>query len=653
MNKLKDKIKDRFTVENFLIFLCCFVILTLTYFVFTKGNLWFHSDSAAVVNMARECIRTGEFYPKNWYGATGLFTGQILLSFIMRIVPDYIVAHNIYQLYWVVLMILSAYFLCRVVCKNRSWILLLPILFTVFSYTQGDMLFVQVAYSSGVVNTFLSCLLFYMAFRTDRFSIKDKRWVCAFYLYLFYSIIFGGTGAVQRFLLPIIGAVILRFVIKNANSCVKELRINKTFAIAVTVMCIFAGVGLYINRMIMDYQHIGGISFAFSRSQQGFSDNITQLFQGYLYIIGIQPSAVLLSFDGMCNLIRLVVLTSACVVFPILAFIDYKNGSKSVQFLLLYTAIHVSEVLIVLIFCGAADYSANARYQLTSIALLFVVSANYVYEHCIRNGRLISMIYAAAVAAFSISLMLPIWKDTNYRQQYSDMHSFVNFLHENDLSYGYASFWVAGNQTILSNGAVQINNVNLYPNQVEKALWLSSSEWYDPTYYQGRTFLALTPEEASYFAPDGFEATYLGAPQKVLDHNGTKVLVFDHNISIHDFNGLMDGKHDFNARMSCVGDNMRQEAGEILITKGQHLYGPYIDLPEGDYVLTINAVCEKPTELYLNAGYSAENIQTYALKTGENRYSFHLDERKQDVEFIVSFTTDNLVEIDSIYLEAL
>jgi hypothetical protein len=104
------------------------------------------------------------------------------------------------------------------------------------------------------------------------------------------------------------------------------------------------------------------------------------------------------------------------------------------------------------------------------------------------------------------------------------------FLQQNQLRYGYSSFWNAGKLTVLSAQAVRVRQVLFERGLPMPMRKLSSNRWYDASYYQGETFLLLQENELNQVDMPAL-ADRIGAPVRTLRFEDWHVIVFARNLA--------------------------------------------------------------------------------------------------------------------------
>jgi hypothetical protein len=634
------------------------VVITalLIMYLFTGGLTRIHSDSAGPLNLALEMIRTGEIFPDGWTGSTGVFTFQYPIWFFLQFVSDYLVAKAFAQTLWTIIFIISIIFASKKLLNNSSWIVALPLLLTLFSVDlQYDMLYVQCAYTATIFMTLYTIGFLGWAlpdFQT--WEVKKKRFLftCCF---LFASCALG-IIIIEALLLPMLGSIVILYVseYKDYKNLLTLPYLKRITFLLLTILVI-GGIGYFCSLQLEKLLGVIGNPSAstLAVSIEQITNNILMVVQGILFYIGFPMSVSLFSINGILSIIRLVVFVAISIVFPVLAYKSYSTETRNTQFFLCFTLIHVIETLIIVTMTCMVDYTGVSRYLLTSIVLLNMVSANYIYTHYFKEENLMSFLYSVGISVVTVVMMFPAVKSISwYQPELDSMRGLTAYLQEQGLSYGYSSFWNAGINTALSNGKVQVNGVLVDSNQVHPYYWLSSKDWYEPEFHQGDSFLLLSSSEVEEYAPTGYSNTRLGEPDKLLNYGDFTILVYDHNIAENNFGGILDGSKNYIPDSMVVSDpTMVQEDQTIQIGSGQLMYGPYIDLDEGNYELTVISKLQEPQEIKITASAGAEQICSAILKSEMTVIPFALDSEKTQIEFVFQNIGNTTFEVSEIRLE--
>jgi len=167
----------------------------------------------------------------------------------------------------------------------------------------------------------------------------------------------------------------------------------------------------------------------------------------------------------------------------------------------------------------------------------------------------------------------------------------ARFLVASGLTYGYASYWNANVETVVSSGRVAVRPVILDA-LPKPMIHISSAQWYTPAAHEGTTFLLLEAGEDRHIdMPRLVELA--GPPVRSLQFDGYTVLVFARNFAstLPGFDFLItqptivrfgaQTPHKIGGYVGGAGDgSMEARSGEA----GFLVYGPYIALGRGRYV---------------------------------------------------------------------
>lgn len=104
-----------------------------------------------------------------------------------------------------------------------------------------------------------------------------------------------------------------------------------------------------------------------------------------------------------------------------------------------------------------------------------------------------------------------------------------DFLQQQGLGYGYASFWNAGKLSVISGGAVRVRQVVIGGGLPQPARKLSSNRWYQPDYWRGASFLLLRDDELPTLNQQLLDS-YAGAPRRLRFQDYT-ILVYPANLA--------------------------------------------------------------------------------------------------------------------------
>lgn len=116
------------------------------------------------------------------------------------------------------------------------------------------------------------------------------------------------------------------------------------------------------------------------------------------------------------------------------------------------------------------------------------------------------------------------------REDISEVGKLAQYLVDNELYYGYASYWHAGVISVFTDEKSRVRQV-LFSNGLPIPMrHISSDRWYRADAWEGETFLVLTDAESRAIDWD-YLATYHGKPERTLSFGLYKIYVFPKNLA--------------------------------------------------------------------------------------------------------------------------
>ncbi len=158
------------------------------------------------------------------------------------------------------------------------------------------------------------------------------------------------------------------------------------------------------------------------------------------------------------------------IILFVYAILNIKNTKRDPNLTLFLLFLLIANVIL---FLGYTLTTLNAsRYLLfTALSIFMILGLGY-------NGNKIYLALAMVlviVGAYSCaSAVLHINDQPN-----TEEHGLIDYLIQNNLSYGYAGYWDSNLLTYLSNEQVTVRAVKYYNNNMAPELFLSDSKWYD------------------------------------------------------------------------------------------------------------------------------------------------------------------------------
>ncbi len=537
LKKIKNAFESLSLSEKFFLFLSAIVLIGLGIFTFTESNLHFNSDTATANLLAEEMVRSKSFFPPDWYYAQDVWVIflHLPIAFMTLFSDNYLGMHSVSAIIFIALAVASCIYLSRKVFKNNAWLVALPLLFCGLSLQYSVVVFGQCAYIVTLIYCFFAPALFCDSV-DEEFRIKSYP---KFIFLLLFVVLMGLTGTrfIQAVSIPLIGATFLLYLINNHDKEVKTIKKPLISVIGKLMLLIVAvGLGLLLFFVIQSsVNFIQGDTVIFFLAPDQLIDQIYHILMSLATLIDIVLGVPLFSVTGIMNILRLFTAILFLIVFPILQIRKFKEENHATKFFILFVAVHTAEIVILALFTEIIT-DATARYWLPVEIMLLFLSAHYIYKYVLsKRGTLISLVVSCiVVVCVAPATVDKLTSFIGYKDQMNEKTAIIDFLKENDLDRGYATYWNAGVYTVLSNGEIEINSV--INGQLKPYYWLNSSARYSDEVNPGKTFLMLTESENAEFPVDSLKL--LGKPEKVLNAYGYVVYVYNYNIARNNFAGF-------------------------------------------------------------------------------------------------------------------
>lgn len=637
----------------------CFLVLTsIVIYIFRGSALSIQSDTATANLLAREQIISGKLFPKGWYYAQEIwiFALNIPILVISKFLDNQIIIREIAVLMFVVIALISVVLFHKKIFRDNSWLISVPLLFSGMSEYYIMQLFGEAAYTSVVFIVFLSITMFLMSINQN-FEIINKK---LFFMLLIF-LIFWGVGSIRYMEvidIPLVASICVLYLKENGKQCDEKIIKSILFPIKI---CIYIGISAIISFVL--FHHIianvnyitgqAGVSYlSLNSGKMALQNNIFLILNSLLNIIGIRENVLVFSIQGILNVFRLTAAFFLLIVFPLQLYKRYKTESFAVKFLIIFNIISILLNLFLALFSNLYIDMTSIRYFFVCLYLLFVMDAYYIYHYLLKKMNIlvrVIILFCITVNSMLSSMQL-ISPSINYDEKLEQKCKIETFLNINDLHYGYASYWNAGVNTLISNYNIQINAITFNRmGNLSPYYWLSSELWYKPNNYKGKSFLMLTEEEDLTFR-NSLTYKSLGEAKKLSIDNYV-IYVYPYNIAERAWiQKSMDIDEEINIFPVMFLSNQESILDNQLyaLNKRDIMYGPYMDLNKGSYTLAINVDFDQSLGLQdlMITSDSGENIlRIVALKKGENLINIDLDKPVKDVEFVIQNTCFNIVNI--------
>jgi hypothetical protein len=485
--------------------LALFVSMCGIVFLFTKA--FFHSDSAFYVQLALEQLKSGKLFPPGMCYSTVLFvrSPNLILLPILKVIKDWMLARELMVIVMWVLLLLAVLY-CFLPKKNRNiaaaviacMLLMNPYQTADVANETTDMLFFQGAYLTIFFDVVIALGVMHRIILLDR---KDKTAYKAFLMILLGIVLFFpllGSVRMDMILTLPLAATIVIFYFLESDQKVSEVLKNKRCIIAVIVIMLAVVAGF------LCYRRLGAMYWSESKGTYlkmdkytGLWYSIGQFVNNLTIIFGNVEGAVFLSFPGLSKFINYFYALVLVFVIPTAALVRFpKHENRFTRFLILYT--WISNLAVAGVFIACNQWAP--RYLLTIYLDDILLFAVLLSEYMKKREFLTALCAGLIVALYCSVCHVYFWGHYKDKIGTDPSKELISFLEENDLHYGYASFWNASVNTVLSGGEVEILPLWDYAangsqrqayNPSDYRSWLNNENWYDPATHPGKSFMLL------------------------------------------------------------------------------------------------------------------------------------------------------------------
>ncbi len=334
-----------------------------------------------------------------------------------------------------------------------------------------------------------------------------------------------GTMTLALFSVPLLGAYLLNSYGRPSLSRVGEKRILWIFL----VLALCVGLGYAGNRLLSagnKTSYADGVS-SFANAKQ-WAPQMVRAFVGWIRM-ATEPSGefMVMSPDGM--------MMALCMVVAIAAFLIPLAGARRLtareqaqeqmeeRYVTLVFLILSAVVLFLFVFTKYGE----AEWRVLPM-LLFAVTASLVTARGLLKGAslpgkrvggaILALFILFAAKCGYVTVKMPV----TYRQHPNV--ALTDFLLENDLSYGFATYWNAISPTVYANSRVKIRPVKLQE-KLMTSIYQTNAHWYENQPGVEKYFLMLTKEELETSAH-----SVPADPTDTLQFNDYTIFVYDHNL---------------------------------------------------------------------------------------------------------------------------
>lgn len=515
-------------------------LLALTGLNIFFGDHWIDSDMAAEMIFSRQIAKEGGLIAtENWYYSTEfrvLYT-QLFMVPLFHIFEDWAVIRTITNILTYLLMLGSYYYFMKPFRMSKTAVVLSSVLLLLpFSETFVTHMQMGNTYMPHVIIVFFCFGMFLRLAEQEKIFVWKKSVLAIAYILL--SVVCGMSGV--RYMLALQVPLVLTsvcYLMKSEafGSLRKEISLNNVKAVLAkerlnylvySLLGAFSAlVGYVINVAIIakkfPFQTYGATNFIkvfqgvlVERTQDTIA-NLLMLFgyieeKGFLSVRGL---ITLIAFALLIGIFLLARRTGNLLTAVKAEETECLSHKRFIQWFFV-----IAFVLNTFVFLFTTSTIVSRYYITVFIFVLPLLCIYFELEKFPLDKVMVLLFMCATLGLATLKCTFSfIDKDKNAEEK-----KVVAYLAEEGYVFGYASYWNANIMTEMSNGVVEVANIQNFED-MSYFRWSSPMKYYEEGYHAGKTFLLLTVEEADKFA----ETKAVSAGTLVYEDEAYKVYHFD------------------------------------------------------------------------------------------------------------------------------
>lgn len=519
-------------------------ILLIAYYILFPSRAYFHSDTTDTLMWAVASNEGGAlFNPEFNYACLLPFSTSLIMTALIPIFGVSMTTHVLGMLVFFLCMTGALIWMCRKMKWSWQWISVM--VFTELMMLSGSEKIREIFwghtiyYSLGILFMFvgLAMLFHYMdlAEKKDSMTEFDPQDKTDYKLVLMIVLIglwflltcTNQLIAMTIFAIPVLAAVFCeRFLdVKAALFCKKNRRTMLLFL----VMAIGMAAGYFLTNILAD-----GISAGYESAYSSYSamnewlDNLFKFPEHWLRLVGvdIMPNAPLLSGESIVNLLTLIT-GVVILVLPLIALCCYHKMEDAKLRILVLSYWFMTALILLGYICGKLS---SANWRLSPILAMAVVVSVAFLRWAVPQISMQRVISVLMVPVFLSCLFNAVTVARMKPKAYENavLYQLADTLMENELDYGYATFWRANSITVISDSEVECRSVNIDENGVTPYGYQSCNSWFDEQPGQNKYFLLMTDIEKQNL--EATDSHLLGLYHDEISAHGYYIWVFNENI---------------------------------------------------------------------------------------------------------------------------
>ncbi|GBU26656.1 hypothetical protein R84B8_00166 [Treponema sp. R8-4-B8] len=453
-----------------------------------------NSDHAAHMVLGKLLAEENAFVSRNWYSSTemALIGSNLITMPLFKLLGRYENWKLIRALFVFLsnlILILSYLFMARQIKIKTKWIFITcNFLIMPLSWVYFDMITFSGSYTFIIAALFCCLGLFIkLAYHVS----TAKKLLTNFILYTLLLFVTGVQG-IRYFII---------FNIPLLITCLycysKIIQKKKYFLFLGCYSLIVSGIGYLVNNLLHSYFYFYSYEVMnLDRLNANFFPKLGEILYSIVNFLGFSYGIPLLSINGLFSIIAII--GTFFLFWAVLKSLTYAKIQNNIEVQLAEQQFITSFFIISFIFnifvLIVIEQEIISRYFIPFMVFFIPLIAIF-FEHIEKSyGHLKRIAIISGIILFILgqSYLTVRYEYTQDRYSNSSRNGYIRYLLDNQLKYGFATFWNANITTELSNGKIEISS--LMPD-LTYYYWLTPMKYTNSSYHQGEIFLLLSQDE--------------------------------------------------------------------------------------------------------------------------------------------------------------
>ena len=510
-------------------------VFTVLFYIFGPGIGYMHSDCTDTILWAQASYDSGKWISPYFYYAAQLpFGGNLLMLPLIPIFGVSITTHSLGMTFFLILFTASIFLACRAAglpLAYRFDCIGLTLLVISSSEKMWEIFWGHVIYYSlGAMFLFFGFAILISLER--RYREKKLTWYALALAGLYFMCVtLDGGQMLILVTVPLFAGFFLErfFDAENPINC-KE---NKAFGILAALLAVASLLGLIWLFGILQ-AHTAGYADAYSvwSAMNDWPQHLLDLPNAWFRLFGLEinerkPMFSIVSVGYLLRLVSAIVIA----ILPIGLLIRYKHIKDRPLKIFLWSHL-VLTAAIVFAFVFGLLYMANWRLSpiIASGLLLLVFTLYYEIKKRSIAQRLIVLVTVPLALTALLNSAVILGKGFYYNRDKA-VYQVADFLEQNDLTYGYASFWNSQLITLYTGEKVKARNVSFNDVGIQHENYQTSTTWFGPQEGVDRYFVLMSSSEYKTWRNSASGQIELENALEVFRNvHGFVIVVVDHDL---------------------------------------------------------------------------------------------------------------------------